>query len=255
MIDNGIIVGCDSRQEWLLPWWWQNYRTHNEYPVVFIDFGMTSEGIAWCQTKGECMSLPPSQVLPAMEGEVSESTKKRWEYRYGGDIWSRRGVWFKKPAALLRSPFQYTIWLDLDCQVKASLEAVFSALYFGIDIALVREPEYIHIIDQLENLLLPGEIHYNSGVVAYRRQADVLHQWVDLATTASDQFCGDQQVLSRAIHLCKPALFELSSLYNWSRILEPNPEIKIHHFHGEIGKQEIRKMLNTSPLPKGRGVL
>ncbi|MBS3903171.1 MAG: hypothetical protein KGZ30_02210 [Anaplasmataceae bacterium] len=246
MNEKGIIVGCDSQQEWLLSWWWEHYHIHNEYPIVFIDFGMTEQALAWCRTKGECMDLPALHPDPASKTDVLPQVKELWETRYGEEIWSRRNIWFKKPSALLRSPFRYTIWLDLDCQVNASLEPLFHCLYFGIDIALVKEPDYIQALDQYQQLLLPGEIHYNSGVLAYQQHAAILHQWAELALRSSEQFSGDQQALSRAIHLYHPQLFELPSIYNWSCTFGPNTNAKIHHFHSDYGKKEIKKYFNSS---------
>ena len=99
----GIIVGCDANQEWLLPWWWEHYSAWNRYPVVFIDFGMTTEGIAFCQQRGSCLPLGP---ILLMEKSI-RSFKKRaiWEQHYGKALWHRRMIWFKKPFALLRAPF------------------------------------------------------------------------------------------------------------------------------------------------------
>jgi hypothetical protein len=63
MSQSGIIVGCDANQEWLLPWWWDHYCKHNSYPVAFVDFGMSEAALAWCQEKGQCISLPPYSYL------------------------------------------------------------------------------------------------------------------------------------------------------------------------------------------------
>ena len=47
---DGVIVGSDYSQEWLLPWWWENYTKHNRYPVTFVDFGLSQEPIELCRS-------------------------------------------------------------------------------------------------------------------------------------------------------------------------------------------------------------
>lgn len=77
----GILVGCDQNQEWLLSWWWDQYSAHNSYPVVFVDFGMSKTGVAWCNERGTCIpqSLDAHSLLPLSleKGAV------------GGSFWSR----------------------------------------------------------------------------------------------------------------------------------------------------------------------
>lgn len=248
MGSDGVIVGCDHNREWLLQWWWDHYSAYNSYPVIFVDFGMTKEARAWCQAKGECVDLPSMEVNIASKHDVPPERKKLWEWRYGEEIWACRQVWFKKPLALLHTPFSRTIWLDLDCQVKDTLEPLFNCLQFGVEIALAREPAHVQKNDELQNALLSGEIHYNSGVMVFQKDAPILQQWVDLALGASDQFSGDQQALSRAIFHHKPFIIELPSLYNWSCTLGSNEEAKINHFHCDYGKNEIRKSLNLPLL-------
>ncbi len=61
----GILIGCDRNQEWLLPWWWDHYSAHNAYPVAFADFGMSKKALAWCREKGKMLKPPgSSDVVP-----------------------------------------------------------------------------------------------------------------------------------------------------------------------------------------------
>jgi hypothetical protein len=238
----GIIVGCDQNQEWLLPWWWEHYSLHNNYPVAFADFGMSPKALAWCQTKGESLMIPE----PKVSRKIPPAEKKRWESRYGKGIWFCRSAWFKKPLALLHSLFSVGLWLDLDCQVNGSLDPFFNALALGADIGLVREPDFIQDYEEQKGFLLPGEINYNSGVIAFRQSADILQQWAEEALKNSTQYAGDQQALCRAIFNHRPPLIELPSCYNWFRILGPNPEALVYHHTGGQGKIEILKNVNPS---------
>jgi len=49
--DKRTYRSCDKGQQWLLPWWWEQYSAHNSYPVVFVDFGLSEKGIA-CAKRG-----------------------------------------------------------------------------------------------------------------------------------------------------------------------------------------------------------
>jgi hypothetical protein len=55
---DGVIVGCDAEQEWMLTWWWMHYRLHNDYPVTFFNFGnLSPEAENWCRKKGALVDL------------------------------------------------------------------------------------------------------------------------------------------------------------------------------------------------------
>ena len=245
MEKQGVIVGCDRNQEWLLPWWWEHYSACNSYPVVFMDFEMSKQALDWCRDRGQCLKPPLPNV--ASESDISSFKKERWEARYGKGIWLSRSAWFKKPLALLHSPFSVGLWLDLDCQVNGLLEPFFNCLSFGAEIALVKEPTFIQDFERQQGFLLPEEIHYNSGVIAFQQDAPILHQWVKEALDNNQSYVGDQQALCRTIFSRQPHLIELPLSYNWPRILGPNPQALIYHYTGGAGKLEIMQQTGLIP--------
>ena len=228
--DSGIIVACDFRQEWLLPWWWRHYQSHNDYPVVFVDFGMSKEGRRWCHERGILIEIPSLRI--SLTEELSSAKRKAGEERYGPGIGNVRSAWLKKPLALLQFPFEYGLWLDLDCQVRKNLEPIFQGLYLGFEIAVVKDRE------QNFDFMLPNEIHYNSGVIAFRK-GSFLQKFADSLIQRKDQLPGDQEILSRAIFLHKPALLELPAAYNWFFPWGANEEASIFHYCGGKGKRAI----------------
>jgi len=235
----GIIVGCDANQEWLLPWWWEHYSATNKYPVVFIDFGMTEQGIAYCKERGICL---PLGKIPLTERPL-RSQKKRalWEEHYSKALWHRRMIWFKKPFALLASPFPLSLWLDLDCQVQKSLEPLFSCLLLGGSIALCREAEKTQQIHLEKGFIRPHEVNYNCGVIAFRKEAPILHKWTEEITLRNHLYPFDQQALSKALRQDHTALVELPSIFNWSMSQGPNSHAYIQHFHGGILKSLLQR--------------
>jgi hypothetical protein len=244
--NRGIIIGCDQRQEWLLPWWWKHYSMYNSFPVVFTDFGMSEKAISWCKERGECIVLPSAKILH--ENEISVSGKDSWENRYGKGIWLSRSAWFKKPLSLLLSPFLTGIWIDLDCQINGELDPLFNSLISGAEIGLVREPHFVQTYDRENGFLLPQETNYNSGVIVFRQNASILHQWVVEAITNNSEYPGDQQALSRAIYKHRPTLIELPFTFNWLRFLGPQPDALIYH-HSGGGKLELLKQIHPSVIP------
>lgn len=232
----GIVVGCDKTLEWILPWWWKHYRTHNNYPVAFADFGMSKKAVSWCQKHGRLLTI----TAPAFEERLSPKKQADWEKRFGSRVLKYRTQWFKKPLAVLASPFSCGIWLDLDCQVKGSLEPLFHTLLLGAEIALVADH------NQAINTLLPGEVNYNSGVIVFRKSAPILFKWASSIEKYRHHLVGDQDVLSRIIYLTKSAVVELPDLYNWNVFKGENREAIIYHFCNEAGKLRILEELSTT---------
>jgi hypothetical protein len=243
-MEQGIIVGCDQNQEWLLPWWWKCYSAHNSFPVAFMDFGMSEKALAWCKQRGVCVDLTTVDPALFVKEPSCAERKNKWEARYGEAIWATRLAWFKKPFACLYSPFPLTLWIDLDCQVRGSLAPMFNCLGFGAEIAIRRESDSVQELHQKLEFLLPGEVNYNSGVIAFRKNGSIVQQWIEQSIQYNDQHLGDQQALSRAIFVHNPSLIDLPDNYNWSMAEGFNDEATIHHFHGGNLKLEIIRSIS-----------
>ena len=242
---DGVVVGCDRNQEWLLPWWWEHYRRENAFPVLFVDFAMSEKGAAFCEKRGERVLLPPpSFALQPVDGKW----KQKWTARYGNGIWAKRPLWFLKPYAFLLSPFSRSLWLDLDCQVLGRLDPLFHCLTFGAEIALAPEPEAVQREHAEAGFLLPGEINYNSGVVPFVPKSPILKRWVEEVEERNCDHISDQQALSRAVFHAKPPLFTLPPECNWPAD-EPNEKALIRHFLGGALKAQIAQSLLSSANP------
>ncbi len=221
----GIIVGCDQSQEWLLPWWWHHYSTHNAFPVAFVDFGMSERAVAWCDRRGTYLALPP-KICPIKS--LSPEEHKRFSPHFEEGVWVYREAVFKKAFACLRAPFALSCWIDVDCEIRGPLDPLWTPLQLGMEIALVREPD--------------GSC-YNSGVIAFRRKSKILSQWANLSRNANNQFLTDQEALSHAIDLHKPSMAELPATYNWKRSQGPNNDALILHYASGYWKDELRKII------------
>lgn len=228
----GVVVGCDAAQEWLLPMWWSKYSETNNYPVTFVDFGMSSAAFQWCKERGNGVVLNRSADFLS---EVSSEKAGKWEGLYKDEIWDLRKQWFKKPFALLLSPYERTVWLDLDCEVLADLSELFEMDLGKEKLALAKELE-----------------GYNSGVIAYEKGAYLIQQWADYAITENKEYMGDQNLLSDLILKQKKEVLELPEIYNWriyaNRDAVLHPNAKIIHWACPWGKDYLRRWGMTFSL-------
>jgi hypothetical protein len=221
---DGVIVGANERQEWLLPWWWRNFSKYNRLPVCFIDFGLSPAMRDWCQERGQLHKLALRDLFIQDRDEVSSDRVSTWEAKYPDTFWDSRKGWFKKPAACLASPFERTIWLDNDCEVAAPLHDLFQACEHPAKIALAKD----------QNVST-----YNSGVIVFQKQHPLLVEWAEQALTQNGSFRGDQDLLTAIIQEQQWPICELPSIYNWSMGYGRNKDVVIYHWWGEAAKTLI----------------
>lgn len=232
----GVLVGSDARQEWLLPWWWENYCRYNSYPVTFADFGLSREMKKWCGEVGAIMPIHAPPCFVKDRSEVERALTEKWEEKYNDTFWEAREAWFKKPFACLQSPYLNTIWVDADCEVVASLEDL-----FAVEFGLVR--------DQAAEA--PDFPIYNSGVIAFKKDHPLIVKWAAESLKKNGLFRGDQDLLSSIIHEKKIPIKELDPIYNWSIGEGKNSEAAVYHWLGEAAKDLLRKGLILKDLQSG----
>jgi hypothetical protein len=231
-MQRGVIVGTDSHLEWLLPWWWQRYEACNTLPVVFADFGMTDKAKKWCEEHGEVLEITESCSLVTL--------MKEWGDSYGVSYDTARKAWFKKALACLRSPFDETVWIDLDCEILSSIDPIFSYLEEK-DLAIARTelsiPEgFAPKVKGLEDPLI-----FNGGVIVFRKESELIKKWVQTTLKDFHLYWGDDYILSIIVHLNEDKVELLPTIYNW-RLMDGIPlYAKIVHWSGEWGKEFIAK--------------
>src|SRR3569832_1812642 len=110
-MEKGILVGSDSKTEWLLPRWWKYYSLYNDLPVAFVDFGMSSKMRHWCKKRGKIIDLKCPKEFTSQKRSLPKDVAQAWQSIYKGDVWQAREAWFKKPLACLQTPFDMTVWM------------------------------------------------------------------------------------------------------------------------------------------------
>lgn len=232
----GVLVGADARQEWLLPWWWENFRRHNHCPIAFVDFGLSREKKIWCKEKGELIELRAPPLFVKDRDEVGELLAKQWESRYPEGFWASREAWFKKPLACLASPFEWTLWIDVDCEIVGPLEKIWEFHLSGV--ALAKEA-----------ILSDGAFPiYNSGVILFQKGHPLLLEWAQEAFEKNGLFRGDQDLLSQIIREKSYPVSELPARYNWCVGQGKRDDVVIYHWSGDAAKSLLRKKLILHPL-------
>ena len=226
---DGVLVASDCTLEWAFPWWWARYRKHNTHPVAFVDLGMTAEKKEWCKRRGP---LIPLRVGDFTE-EVGREIALEWEGKTGTSFWESRGAWFKKPFACLQSPFDRTLWIDVDCEIRGSIAPLFDYVSLPMGLAMAKE--------QLD--FSRSYQCYNSGVIAFRKNHPIIQGWADACLKLNGQFRADDDVFAYMLSQKGVEIDEIPPLYNWSRCLKENRNAIIQHWHGSHGKTVIRSQI------------
>ncbi len=248
-VSNGVLVASDQKLEWLLPWWWAHYRAHNDLPVAFVDFGMSPAAVEWCKERGEYTSFTQPLDFLVLPENIPSDLKDKWEVLFHNkEFWRVRSLCLKKPLAMLQSPFVRTLWTDLDCEIKGSIQPLFENCNNKIGFAIAPQPEFALQNYIKKGLLEPGQKTYNAGVVVYRYQSPLVLKWAQGVAERNQLFPGDSDLLADIIRAEKIVIHELSQLYNWRMAQGANPRAVIVHWVADWGKQHIRESLQDLQL-------
>ncbi|MGE0198992.1 MAG: hypothetical protein AB7N99_09365 [Simkaniaceae bacterium] len=218
---DGIIVATSEEQEWLLIWWWNHYHKHNNHPVTFFDLGMSKSARLWCEKRGQVFSFSPNHLSPVSPAQIHQ-----WNTVYLGDVSAKRPFWLVKPSILINSPYERTIWIDLDCEVKKSISSLF---------------DYCNTEEGLSLLKITlGKSHiYNSGVIVAKRHSPLLKKWVETIDLNPKKFLGDEAALLELLKKNKQSICSLPIEYNWPNFISPSPQTAILHHMLDHGKTNI----------------
>lgn len=243
---NGVITGCDERQEWMLKWWWENYSKHNTFPVTFFDFGMSKSAQLWCKKRGTVIPFSLPETMTVKKEDVPETIK--WQGTLSEYVWERRHVWFTKAFSLLSTPYDKSLWIDLDCEVKKPIDALFDFCEEGDGFAVTYNVDHADTDWKKREILLPHEKGYQVGVFSYKRKSPVIDHWLANCFQNYKHEFTEQSSLSHAIHSGRFRIFIFSNIYNW---LEPEldaPEIAIVHHVGSLLKRKLFSQIKVEAV-------
>ena len=214
--NTAFITGCDHTNEWMMPWFVENYKKHNTAPLIFADFGVS-----------DINKIKSLHNFHAIMNAQSDNGGKGW---------------FKKPKVMCSSPAHKTVWLDTDCQVLTNIEDIFDLL----------EPNKLNMVEDKPWTARRGTNGpwYNSGVVGFIGQPMILRNWAEWVKNTEE--VGDQEVLYAKLDMMQKVTYinPLPNEYNWLRLqLEHDNQNswnkKIIHWTGYNGKLRIKEMMNV----------
>jgi len=237
----GVIVGCNWGMEIMLPFWWENYIKENNFPVTFFDFGMSKKASDWCSTRGSIiqLNLPFSLYSKRIKSPAKWERKLRHLGKYNTALF-RRLSWFKKSFVYLNTPYQNTIWLDLDCQVNCDLKELFLYTENPSGLALAEENKKKWNRKAAEGWCVSMTHTYNSGVLTYKFGCKILEDWTHAVINSDQLYLGDQDVLDAVIakSTIKPQI--LPNTFNWRvNDMGNNAHAQIIHYSGTARKNLI----------------
>jgi len=221
MTSIGIITFSNQKYEWMIPWWTHHLQKNTTYPISYIDNGMSESMKNWCDKRGSLISFSPKLKVKPKEF-ISKKLQIKWESVYFGDVWALRPSWFVKPEVLMATPFDTTLYLDLDCEVIKPLDDL---IILKPEFALCKEGE--------------REACYNSGVILFQKNNPILHDWYNKSIEENHLYMGDEDILSEVIKEKKSTLTVLDTRYNCRPKSEKAGEASIIHRVGVGGKRDI----------------
>ncbi len=216
-----IVTGCDARHEWMLPWWHENVRRHSGLPVVFVDFGLSPRGLAWCRARGE-----------VVRGGVPVAS-----------------AFLAKPLGIIQSPYSESLWTDLDCEILKPVEPIFGET--RSEIGVVRD------VPGASDPIQAGVVVVRHGSEIVLRWAGLCRDWKSLDRSQIPTCHQDQSLLAHLWRLRPEAFTLLGDEWNRGRRL-PDPrrpaggqdaagDAAIVHWWGRDGKAVIRRFVTGRP--------
>ena len=196
--------------EWQLPWFFENYKKHNDTPLIFADFGV----------------IDRDAIRPHVHAILDLTNVQE------------RG-WFKKPKAMYHAPARKLVWLDTDCQVLEDLSPIFGLL----------QPDQLNMVEDRPWAKRRGGVQFNSGVVGIVGKPLILGMWMNWIQD-SEEVGDQETLTANLNPITQIKYINpLPNSYNWLRLQiendnEPALNARIIHWTGQKGNDRIRSMMN-----------
>ena len=208
---NGFMTGADSKVEWMLPWFIENFKKYNSSHLLIVDLGMSKEMASYASKHADTLA----------------------------DLTSNKGKgWFAKPISMMNTPFQKTFWLDLDCEILGKIDDMFDLI----------EPDKLAMVVDRPWSKRFNTTMYNSGVVGFEKKPTILAKWA--AGLNPSLHRGDQEGLHALLDDLQRMIFinEIPHKYNTLRLDHLDgtapKDILINHWTGTKGNQHIRSLMD-----------
>ena len=211
-----FLTGSDHNLQDLLPWWVSCVRKHNpDIHITIADFGLTDSAKDW----------------------VKHNVNHVIVYERHPEL-----AWFYKPQSMIDCPYEYTCWLDLDCEMLAPVPEIFD---FPTEDQMALTHDSVRGNPDHDK----GVFWWAVGVNVVKGKPQILKDWARNTTNNKD-LRGDQEVLHKMIQVnpqLNDYIVKMPLEYQWLRIDllngKDNENKKIVHWTGPDGKKYIREEL------------
>ena len=211
-----FLTGSDHNLQDLIPWWVNCVRTHNpDIHITIADFGLTDSAKDW----------------------VKHNVNHVIVYERHPEL-----AWFYKPQSMIDCPYEYTCWLDLDCEMLAPVPEIFD---FPTEDQMALTQDVVRANPDHDK----GVFWWAVGVNVVKGKPQILKDWARNTTNNKD-LRGDQEVLHKMIQVnpqLNDYIVKMPLEYQWLRIDLLNgrdsENKKIVHWTGPDGKKYIRENL------------
>ncbi|MCB1108827.1 MAG: hypothetical protein KDK44_04150 [Chlamydiia bacterium] len=239
----GILIGAEKSQEWMLGWWYSHYRKYHDLPIAICDFGLSEQGLKKARQLGTVLDFNKDDLLKIFDLPLCPKKQATWQELYTGPLQNIHPIWMLKPFSLMKSPFEKTIWIDLDCEIRGPLDPIFSFINSPSGFTVAPDTAYYQSVLESRNELLPGEVIYNSGVIGFRHKSRVIDLWTRELLSNHANYLGDQDALSRIIHRHRLPIHRMPKQFNARLRDAHDPSMTIIHYVQLCGKMRILEQM------------
>lgn len=238
----GIITGCDQSQEWMLKWWLEHAEKNAGMPLSFVDFGLSKSACIYLKNRGINV-LDGSSILKPFLTKSHYSYPSSWIEKWKRESTSQRPFYFAKPLACLLSPYDQTLWVDLDCKIVQTPKQAFSYIDPNFGMTMSLDSEQTAINWQEQGLIDKGSVAYQAGVIAFNKDSSLMLTWKQLCLSSYDTEYSEQTAIINYLHRNKKTLQLLPSFFNH---LNPHQhqKVSIAHYGGHWHKLYLIRELN-----------
>ena len=237
----GVITGVSDGLAWILPWWYENFRRHNpNVPVCFFEF-----------PDGPCTNVEDRP--PGMDKEQRKAwCMERGQWR---ELNMPEGItgWFAKPFACLATPFETTLWLDVDTEVRKSLTPLFEKTE---DYGLVVPGQDVHTWRGHPHssgwmLFLPTDVAEQAwkllptnSVFGFRHGEPVIEEWAQRTVPPREhEYRGDHEIMAHVLMERRPDVAQWASAECSVKRRPTHDDPIVFDYAGSIGKKMIADAL------------
>ncbi|PCI77178.1 hypothetical protein COB21_03325 [Candidatus Aerophobetes bacterium] len=232
-LDQGIITGCDYKQEWMLKWWLYHAKKNSRLPLSVIDFGMSKSAKIFLQSRVHI--IDGSKALNPFLKPSSYIFPSNWPENWKQDATSQRPFYFAKILATQLSPYTQSLWVDVDCKIIENPIGAFAYIDEAQGLSMALDDPQTALRWKKENLIRPVSIAYQAGVIAFNKNSPLMEKWRSLCINLYNKEYSEQTALSNHLLENNLCINTMPSFFNHLRPQE-NIRASIAHYGGQWHK-------------------